>query len=99
MNKLLVGAWAVFVLDLVVLVLMVRELLTVDFSEADRAFATSVIWVFALWLCLVNLVIVVSWWRDSRGGLWAALALGGLPLLWAWTRAVQAITDAATAPQ
>ena len=48
---------------------------------------------------MVNAVLLAGWWRDSRTVLWIALIGGGLPLLWAWTLAIQAITDAATAPQ
>lgn len=99
MNNLLVAAWAVFALDLVILLLMVWELLGTAFSEADRADAASVIWTYAAWLCFVNFILVLSWWRGSRVGLWIALICGALPLAWAWTMAVQAITDAATAPQ
>jgi hypothetical protein len=96
MKKLLIGAWLVFALDLAILLLMVRvrEHATAEFSDADREFAISIIWKFALWLGAVNIVLVVAWWRESRTGLWIALVGGGLPLLWAWTMAVQAITGA-----
>jgi hypothetical protein len=96
MKKLLIGAWLVFALDLAILLLMVRvrEHATAEFSDADREFAISIIWKFALWLGAVNIVLVVAWWRESRTGLWIALVGGGLPLLWAWTMAVQGITGA-----
>lgn len=98
MKKLLIGAWIVFALDLVILLLMlwVRDVATAEFSDADREFAISLIWKFAIWLAAVNIVLVVGWWRESRGWLWVALIGGGLPLLWAWAMAVQAITDAAS---
>jgi hypothetical protein len=97
-KNLLITAWIVFALDLALLLLMVRELGTAEFSEADREFAVSVIWKFGLWICAVNLTLVIAWWRENRTGLWIALIGGGLPLLWAWTMAVQAITDAARGP-
>jgi hypothetical protein len=59
----------------------------------------SVVWKFALWVSAVNIALVIAWWRDSRTGLWVALIGGALPLLWAWTMAVQAVTDAGTGPQ
>ena len=96
MKKLLIAAWIVFALDLVILALMVRELGRAEFSEADRDFAVSIIWRFGIWMGAVNLVLVVGWWRESRTWLWVALAGGGLPLLWAWAMAVQAITEAAS---
>ncbi|MGD9616131.1 MAG: hypothetical protein AB7H90_11625 [Alphaproteobacteria bacterium] len=96
MNKLLIGAWIVFALDFVILLLMIRELGTAELSEADREFAVSIIWRFAIWIGAVNLALLVGWWRESRAWLWVALAGGGLPLLWAWAMAVQAITDAAS---
>lgn len=102
MNRLLVAAWIVFALDLVVLVLMVWQVAAGDFGdggEADRAYAMTVTIGMAVWLGFVNLVLVVSWWRDSRTGLWVALVCAGLPLLWAWTAAVSAISEWASAPQ
>ena len=99
MNKLLVGAWTVFALDLAILLLMVRELVTAELSDADRDFATSVTWTFAFWLAIANATLVFGWWRGSRAALWTALIGGGLPLLWAWTMAVQAVVDSAGAPQ
>jgi hypothetical protein len=98
-KKLLIGAWIVFALDLVILALMVRELTTAEFSDVDPDFAVSVTWKFAIWVGAVNVALVAAWWRDSRTGLWIALIGGALPLLWAWTMAVQAITDAARGPQ
>ena len=99
MKKLLIAGWIVFALDLAILLLMVRALATAEFSDDDRDYAVSVTWTFGLWVCAVNAVLLVGWWRGSRTILWIALIGGGLPLLWAWTLAVQAITDAATAPQ
>ena len=88
-----------FALDLAILLLMIRALATAEFSDDDRDFAVSLTWTFALWVGAVNAALLAGWWRDSRATLWIALIGGGLPLLWAWTLAIQAITDAATAPQ
>ena len=71
---------------------MIRELANAELSEADREFAVSVTWQFAIWVGAVTAALVLSWWRGSRAGLWIALVAGGLPLLWAWTMAVQVIT-------
>jgi hypothetical protein len=96
MRRLVIGAWIVVALDLAILLLMIRELANAEFGEADREFAVSVTWQFAIWLGAVVIALVVAGWRDSRTGMWIALVAGGLPLLWAWTMAVQAVTDAAT---
>ena len=96
MKKLLIGAWIVIALDLAILLLMIRELATAELGDADREFAVSVIWKFAIWLGVVSIALVVAWWRDSRAGLWIALVGGALPLLWAWTMVVQVVTDTAS---
>lgn len=99
MKKLLIGAWVVFALDLVVLGLMVREVLIGDFSgdaEVERAYAVTVTIGMAVWLCAINAILVVSWVRESRTGLWVAIVCGAMPLMWAWTAAVQAISDVAS---
>jgi hypothetical protein len=99
MKKLLIAAWVVFALDLALLLLMVRELTSAELAEADREHAVSVVWTFGLWLVAVNGALIVGWWRDSRAILWVALVGGGLPLLWAWTLAVEALTEAAQSPR
>jgi hypothetical protein len=98
-KKLLIACWIVFVLDLAILLLMVRELATAEFVDIDRDDAVSMTWTLGLWLGAVGAALILGWWRDSRSVLWIALAGGGLPLLWAWTMALQAITDAASGPQ
>ena len=96
MKKLLIAGWIVFALDLAILLLMVRALATAEFSDDDRDYAVSVTWTFGLWVCAVNAALLVGWWRDSRTVLWIALVGGGLPLLWAWTLAIEAIGGAAS---
>jgi hypothetical protein len=101
-NKLLAAAWIIFALDLVVLALMAWQVAAGDFGDSgdvEHSYALTVTIGMAVWLVVVNLVLVVSWWRDSRGVLWVALVGAALPLLWAWTAVVSAITDWAQAPQ
>jgi hypothetical protein len=102
MKKLLIGAWVVFAFDLVVLGLMVREVLIGDFggdAEAERAYAVTVTIGMAVWICVINAILVVSWLRESRTGVWTAVICGAIPLMWAWTAAVQAISDVASTSQ
>ena len=88
MKKLWVWAGIVVALDLVVLALMVGDLLATGLTEA-----------MAAWLGFVGVVLVASWWRSSRLGLWLALVCGALPLLWAWSVIVQNITEWAATRQ
>lgn len=92
MRKLLIGVWIVLALDLALLALMVQELGKPELAADERDIAMSIIWRFAVWVVAVNAALVIGWWRESRGWLWTALIGGGLPLLWAWAMAVQAIS-------
>lgn len=102
MNRLLAAAWIVFALDLVVLALMAWQVVAGDFGDGgdvERSYALTVTVGMAVWLAAVNLLLVVGWWRDSRGALWVAVVGGAMPLLWAWTAVASAITDWVQAPQ
>ena len=99
MKQLLAAAWAVFALDLVVLGLMVKDLFLAAFGDTGPELATVLTAVTGAWIAVVGLILVASWWRSSRGGLWVSLVCGALPLLWAWSKAVQAITEWASTPR
>ena len=103
MKKLLAGAWIVFALDLVIFALAVGQLWRGGFGSGDSeetlALANTLTVVAAIWLCLVNLILVVSWWRDSRAGVWIALVCGALPLLWVWAATAEVITAWALGPR
>jgi hypothetical protein len=92
MNKLLVTAWILFVLDLVVLALMASEVLVGNVPEAERDYAVAVTWGITVWLCLVNAILIVGWWKESRAVLWVAVGTAALPLLRAWTTLVTALS-------
>ena len=92
MNKLLAAAWLLFALDLVVLLLMASEVLVGNMPEAERGYAVAVTWGLTVWLCLVNAVLIVGWWKESRVALWVAVVTAALPLLRAWTTLVSAIS-------
>ena len=91
MNKLLAAAWILFALDLALLVLMASEMLVGNVPETERDYAAAVTWVLTVWLCLVNAVLLVGWWKDSRAVLWVAVVGAALPLLRAWMMLVSAI--------
>jgi hypothetical protein len=92
MNKLLATAWILFALDLVVLLLMASEVLVGNVPEAERGYAVAVTWGLTVWLCLVNAILIVGWWKESRAALWVAVVTAALPLLRAWTTLVSALS-------
>ena len=92
MKKLLAAAWILFVLDLVVLLLMTREVVAGSLPEGERDYAVALTWGIAIWLCLVNAILIAGWWKESRVLLWVAVATAALPLLRAWTAAVTAFS-------
>ena len=99
MKKLRAAAAAVFGLDLVVLGLMIRDLMVAEFGPTGRVQATVFTEATGAWIAVVGLVLVASWWRGSRFGIWVALACGALPLLWVWSVIVQEITEWAAVPR
>ena len=92
MNKLLATAWILFALDLVVLALMASELMVGNVSEAERDYAVAVTVGLTVWLCLVNAILILGWWKENRTALWVAVGTAALPLLRAWTTLVTAIS-------
>lgn len=92
MNKLLAAAWILFALDLVVLLVMASEVLVGNVPEADRDYAVAVTWGLTVWLGLVNAILIIGWWRESRAALWVAVGAAALPLLRAWTTLVSALS-------
>jgi hypothetical protein len=92
-TKLHAAAGTVWALDVVVLALMVRDLLGLDLGPAGRVLATGVTLSTAAWTAVAGLVLALSWWRNSRVGLWVSLVGGALPLLWGWSMTVQAISE------
>ena len=98
MNRLQATAWTLFALDFVVLAMIVREVLVGEVGcgercDAEQALATTASLVAAAWLLMIGLILIVSGRRASRAGLWIALVGAALPLLWAWSMAVQALTE------
>ncbi len=96
-TRLRAAAGIVFALDLLVLALMVRDLMVADFDPTGRAFATVLTEAMGAWLAFVGIILVASWWRSSRCGMWIALVCGAPPLLWVWSVIVQEITEWAAA--
>jgi hypothetical protein len=94
-TNLRVAAGLVFALDLAVLALMVAA----EFGDPGGAPATGLTGVVGAWLAFAGIILALSWWRESRLGLWVALVCGALPLLWVWSVIVQNITEWAATRQ
>jgi hypothetical protein len=77
------GAWAVFLLDLVVLLQLLYNLLVLrDDPEAQTALR-GLLTLLGPMLAGIGVLLIVSTWLRSRGGLWIALGLGAIPLSFA----------------
>jgi hypothetical protein len=79
---LLLAAWAVFLLDFVVVVQLAYNLLTLLDPEA-RAAVRGLLTLLGPLLAGVGVLLIVGMWLRSREGLWIALGLGAVPLFFA----------------
>jgi hypothetical protein len=92
------GARAVFLLDLVVLLQLFYNLLILrDDPEAQGALR-GLLTVLGPLLAGTGVLLIVSTWLRSRAGLWIALVLGGLPLFFAINTIIEGFWRGAPAP-
>jgi hypothetical protein len=80
---LLLGAWAVFLLDLVLVLQLVYNLLILRDDPAAQTAARGLLVLLGPMLAGTGVLLIVSTWLRSRGGLWIALGLGAIPLFFA----------------
>jgi hypothetical protein len=80
---LLLGAWAVFLLDLVVLVQLLYNLLILRDDPSAQTAARGLLILLGPMLAGTGVLLIVSTWLRSRGGLWIALGLSAIPLFFA----------------
>ena len=77
------AAWAIFLLDIVVLLqLLYSWLLNRGGPEAETALR-GLVAMLGPALAGIAVLLIVSPWLRSRAGLWIALALGSVPLFFA----------------
>jgi hypothetical protein len=95
---LLFAAWAVFLLDLVVLLQLLYNLLTLLDPEA-RAAVRGLLVTLGPMLAGVGVLLIVGTWLRSRGGLWIALCLGAIPLFFAINTVIEGFWRGAPAAQ
>ncbi len=93
MTALRATAWSVFALDLAVLGTMIVELVTAEFGATGGVLATVLTETVGIWLLLVGVVLAAATRQRSRTGLWIGLVGGAVPLLWAWSMIVDALTE------
>ncbi len=80
-NALRGAAWAVFCLDLVILVQAGYAALT-ETGPTAQALMRGFTVLLASGLLGVAVVLIASSWRRSRLGLWVSLVCAAVPLLW-----------------
>ena len=80
MRYLRLAAWAVFLLDLVLLLQLLYNLLILRDDPEAQAAVRGLLTLLGPMLAGIGVLLGVSTWLRSRAGLWIALALGALPL-------------------
>lgn len=83
MRYLRLGAWSVFLLDLVVLLQLVYNLLTMRGGQEAMPAVRGLTVMLGSGLLGIAVLLIVSTWLRSREGLWISMGLGAVPLLWA----------------
>ena len=99
MRYLRLGAWAVFLLDLVLVLQLLYNLLILRDDQAAQTAARGLLIVLGPMLAGTGVLLIVSTWLRSRGGLWIALGIGAIPLFFAVNTIVEGFwRGAPTAP-
>ena len=99
MRYLRLGAWAVFLLDLVLVLQLLYNLLILRDDQAAQTAARGLLIVLGPMLAGTGVLLIVSTWLRSRGGLWITLGIGAIPLFFAVNTIVEGFwRGAPTAP-
>ena len=89
MRYLRLAAWAVFLLDLVLLLQLLYNLLILrDDPEAQMA-VRGLLTLLGPMLAGTGVLLIVSTWLRNHAGLWIALGLGAIPLFFALNTVVE----------
>lgn len=83
MRYLLLAAWAVFLLDLVVVLQLVYNLLILRDDPTAQTAARGLLVLLGPMLAGTGVLLIVGTWLRNRAGLWIALGLGAIPLFFA----------------
>ena len=83
MRYLRLGAWSVFLLDIVVLLQLGYNLALPREDPAAQSAIRGLLSLLTPMLAGTGVLLIVSTWMRSRTGLWISLALGCIPLFFA----------------
>jgi hypothetical protein len=83
------GAWAVFLLDLVVFLQLAYNLLVLRGDPEAEAAIRGLLIMLGPMLIGTGVLLIVGTWLRSRGGLWIALGLGAIPLFFAMNTIIE----------
>jgi hypothetical protein len=95
---LLLGAWAVFLLDVVVLLQLVCNLLILRDDPTAQTAARGLLILLGPMVAGIGVLLIVGMWLRSRGGLWIALGLGAIPLFFAINTIIEGFWRGTPAP-
>jgi hypothetical protein len=83
------SAWAVFLLDLVLLLQLLYNLLILRDDPEAQVAVRGLVTLLGPMLAGISVLLIVSTWLRSREGLWIAIVLGSVPLLFAINAVVE----------
>jgi hypothetical protein len=92
------AAWAVFLLDLVVLLQLLYNLMILRDDPEAQAAMRGLLTLLGPMLAGTGVLLIVSTWLRSRTGLWIALGLGAIPLSFAINTVVEGFWRGAAPP-
>jgi hypothetical protein len=92
------GAWAVFLLDLVVLLQLLYNLMILRDDPEAQAAMRGLLTLLGPMLAGTGVLLIVSTWLRSRAGLWIALGLGAIPLSFAINTVIEGFWWGAARP-
>jgi hypothetical protein len=92
------AAWAVFLLDLVVLLQLLYNLMILRDDPEAQAAMRGLLTLLGPMLAGTGVLLIVSTWLRSRAGLWIALGLGAIPLSFAINTVVEGFWRGAAPP-
>jgi hypothetical protein len=92
------GAWAVFLLDLVVLLQLLYNLMILRDDPEAQAAMRGLLTLLGPMLAGTGVLLIVSTWLRSCAGLWIALGLGAIPLSLAINTVIEGFWRGAAPP-
>lgn len=98
MRYLRLGAWAIFLLDLVLLLQLLYNWMILSHDPEAQTAVRGLLTLLGPMLAGIGVLLIVSTWLRSRGGLWTALGLGAVPLFFALNTIIEGFWRGAAPP-